>query len=89
MIELILDECLEDILIRRATVAECLAKYADYAAELGPLLDTALAISQVTNVRPSYEFKAAMRARLTRLAAPPSPRMRKRLVEFLAPRRAS
>ena len=88
MIELILDECLEDIRTHRATARECLAKHADYAVQLGPLLDMAAALTAVVNVKPSYEFKTATRARLARLEPPP-PRLRKRLIEFWSPHRAS
>ena len=88
MIELILDECLEDIRTHRATARECLARHADYAAELGPLLEMAVALTAVVNVKPSDEFKTATRARLTRLEPPPT-RLRKRLVELWSPHRAS
>ncbi|MBI4790415.1 MAG: hypothetical protein HY782_25575 [Chloroflexi bacterium] len=70
MIELILDECLEDIRAKRATVADCLARRPNVAADLAPLLEMALAIAGVPEVRPSEEFKRATRERLLRLSPP-------------------
>ncbi len=67
MINVILDQCLEKIRARRATVAECLARYPDCAFELGPLLDMALALESVPEVKPSASFKQTMRAFLLHL----------------------
>lgn len=64
MIEDILDECLREIQARRATVDDCLRKYPQYAEELGPLLEIALAIQDVPDIKPREEFKRATRARL-------------------------
>lgn len=63
-IESVLDECLRAIQQDHATVAECLARYPDYAQELEPLLEIALAIENVGDISPSEEFKQATRARL-------------------------
>ncbi len=67
MINVILDLCLEKIRAGRATVAECLARYPDCALELAPLLDMALAIESIPEVRPSGNFKETMRAYLLHL----------------------
>ncbi len=67
MINVILDKCLEKIRAGRATVAECLARYPDCALELAPLLDMALAIESIPDVKPSSNFKQTMRAYLLHL----------------------
>lgn len=67
MINVILDQCLEMIRAGRATVAECLARYPDSALELAPLLDMALAIESIPDVRPSSDFRQTMRAYLLHL----------------------
>ena len=73
MIELILDQCLEDIRAKRMTVGDCLVKYPNYAADLGPLLEMALAIENVPDIKPSDEFKRATRDRLLRRSPPTKP----------------
>ncbi len=70
MIEAILDQCLEDISLKHATLDECLAKYPDYAAELKPLLEAALALEQATDVRPTAEFKDKLRERILNFSDP-------------------
>lgn len=72
MIELILDECLEAIREKRATLAECLAKYPQYAEELAPLLEMAVAIENLPEIQPSEEFKQSTRARLLLAGRKPS-----------------
>jgi hypothetical protein len=73
MIEIILDRCLEEIHAKRATVAECLARYPDLG-ELGPLLEMALAIERVPDVTPSDEFRRQTRERLLHAADPEASR---------------
>jgi hypothetical protein len=70
MIEEILDLCLKDISAKRATVADCLNKYPQYANELEPLLTTALALKSVPDVEPSPAFKSKTRAQLLQLSRP-------------------
>lgn len=84
MIELILDQCLEEIHDRRATVAQCLARYPKYADQLAPLLRLALAVEGLDEFRASDEFKRSTRSRLK---LRPKPRAR-RWFELLVPRRA-
>lgn len=67
MIESILDQCLADIHARRATIADCLAKYPEFAEELKPLLEMAVAIEEIPAVKPSSDFKRATRNLLSRL----------------------
>lgn len=67
MIDLILDECLNEIRAGRATLAECLAKYPEQANELAPLLELGSALTQVSDVKPSPAFQQATRARLLQL----------------------
>ncbi len=53
----ILDECLERVLIKGETIDKCLAGYPGYAAELEPLLRTALDTKAVAAIKPRPEFK--------------------------------
>jgi hypothetical protein len=65
----ILDECLERVLVKGETVEQCLAAYSEHAAELEPLLQTALVAKEATDIKPrpefreraSYQFQAALR----------------------------
>jgi hypothetical protein len=64
----ILDECLERILVNGETIEQCLAGYPEYAAELEPLLRTALVAREASAIKPrpefreraSYQFQAAI-----------------------------
>lgn len=53
----ILDECLERVLIKGETVEQCLASYPEQAAELEPLLQTALATKKASAIKPRPEFR--------------------------------
>ncbi|MFC1949432.1 DUF5667 domain-containing protein [Chloroflexota bacterium] len=55
--ENILDECLERLLLRDETIEQCLQSFPDYADELKPLLETALAASEATDIQPRSEFR--------------------------------
>jgi hypothetical protein len=57
----ILNECLERLLVKGETVEQCLQSYPEHAAELKPLLQTALASKKALEVKPSAEFKARAR----------------------------
>ena len=57
----ILNECLEHLLVKGETIEQCLASYPDQAAELEPLLQTALATKEATAILPSPEFRARAR----------------------------
>ncbi|MFH1003266.1 MAG: DUF5667 domain-containing protein, partial [Chloroflexota bacterium] len=56
----ILDECLEGVL-RGETPAQCLQRFPAQAAELGPLLTTALAARQAVSIQPRPEFRTRAR----------------------------
>ena len=57
----ILDECLERLLARGEKLEQCLASYPEQAAELKPLLETALVTKQASTIEPRPEFKARAR----------------------------
>ena len=57
----ILDECLECLLARGEELEQCLASYPEQAAELKPLLETALVTKQASAIEPRPEFKARAR----------------------------
>lgn len=65
----ILDECLERVLVKGETIKQCLTGYPEYAAELKPLLQTALDTKKATAIKPrpefreraSYQFQTALR----------------------------
>jgi len=76
--ENILDECLETLLTGGGTMEECLRRYPEYAADLEPLLLTALGVNRAVDVKPSPEFKTRARYQL-----------QLKMAEAAAPRRAS
>jgi len=57
----ILDECLERLLVKGETIEQCLQTYPEQAANLKPLLQTALATRQAVAIQPRAEFKARAR----------------------------
>ena len=57
----ILDECLERLLVRGETIEQCLEGYPEQAAQLKPLLETALAARKASAIQPRPEFKARAR----------------------------
>ncbi|MCL4487389.1 MAG: hypothetical protein M1570_04580 [Chloroflexi bacterium] len=71
MIQIVLDACLDDIELHNASIADCLAKYPEYAEELKPLLQAAIAVRSAPDVHPSPEFKQALRNRILHLPDPP------------------
>jgi hypothetical protein len=60
----ILDECLERILAKGETIEQCLASYPEQAAELKPLLETALITKKVSAIKPRPEFRERARYQL-------------------------
>jgi len=60
----ILDECLERILIRRETIGQCLVDYPELAAELEPLLQTALSTKETLAIKPRPDFRDRARYQL-------------------------
>jgi hypothetical protein len=57
----ILDECLERLVVKGGTIEECLASYPELAAELEPLLQTAMAARKASVIQPRPEFRAKAR----------------------------
>ncbi len=57
----ILDECLERLLVEGEAVEQCLDSFPEDAAELEPLLRTAMAVNKAVAVQPDLEFKARAR----------------------------
>ncbi len=66
-IEIILDQCLEDIQRQRASVADCLAQYPEWENELAPLLEMAVTLEAVPEVKPSAAFKERTRRQIMNL----------------------
>jgi len=66
----LLDQCLARIERGEATLESCLAEYPEQAAELRPLLLTALATRSVATQGPTGAAYARMRARVLAAAAP-------------------
>lgn len=57
----ILDECLERLLVKGESIEQCLTDYPERAAELEPLLQTALAVREASAIQPRPEFRARAR----------------------------
>jgi len=57
----ILDECLERLLVKGETIEQCLQSHPEQAANLKPLLQTALATRKAAAIQPRAEFKAKAR----------------------------
>lgn len=74
--EAILEECVEQIASGESSLEECLALYPQYAAQLEPVLFTAMRLRQVRQVRPSPFLKARIRADLTHAMESNPQRMR-------------
>ncbi len=60
----ILDECLERLLVKGETVEQCLSAYPEQAAELEPLLQTALMTNELRTIQPRPDFRARARYQL-------------------------
>jgi len=57
----ILDECLERLLVKGESLEQCLERYPEQAAELKPLLETALAAREASAIQPRPDFRARAR----------------------------
>lgn len=69
-LELILSNCLADVMEGGRSPEEALSKYPEYRAELEPLLYAALKVNSLPkDIRPSPRFRAATRELLAREAA--------------------
>lgn len=61
-IDIILDDCLERILVNGESIEGCLALYRQYADELEPLLETAITARKAAMaIKPGADFKARAR----------------------------
>jgi hypothetical protein len=54
----ILNDCLERLLLQGESLEQCLDRYPAQAAELKPLLKTALAAKEAAEIKPSPDFRA-------------------------------
>jgi len=54
----ILNDCLERLLVKGESLEQCLERYPAQAAELKPLLETALAAREAAAIQPRPDFKA-------------------------------
>ena len=75
-----LDACLERLLVEGETVERCLQGFPQYADELKPLLETALATKEASVIQPRLEFKD--RARYQFYSALQGMEPRKRYLSF-------
>ncbi len=57
----ILNECLERLLVKGESLEQCLERYPQQAAELKPLLETALAAKEASAIQPRPDFRARAR----------------------------
>jgi hypothetical protein len=57
----VLDECLERLLVKGDTIAQCLQSFPKHADELKPLLETALATKKASAIQPRPEFRDRVR----------------------------
>jgi hypothetical protein len=57
----IFNECMERLLVKGESLQQCLARYPEQAAELKPLLETALAAREASTIQPRPDFKARAR----------------------------
>src|SRR5512143_3588430 len=63
-LELALDKCLQQLAAGKWSLGQCLAQYPQYAAELRPLLETALQLQHGKAIRPSGSMRDRTRAEL-------------------------
>jgi hypothetical protein len=63
-LELALDDCLQRLASGKANLAQCLARYPQYADRLRPMLEAALQVRRGRDVRPSGAVRARARARV-------------------------
>jgi hypothetical protein len=71
----ILNDCLERLLLKGESLEQCLEHYPEQAAELRPLLETALATREAADIKPrpdfraqaSYQFRAALQKKAAKV----------------------
>jgi hypothetical protein len=57
----ILNECMERLLLEGESLEQCLERYPEQAAELKPLLETALEAREASSIKPRADFRARAR----------------------------
>jgi hypothetical protein len=62
--ELVLDDCLQELSAGKSSLGQCLTRYPKYAAELRPLLETALRLQQGKGGKPSGAVRDRTRGTL-------------------------
>lgn len=75
----VLEECLELVRGRKATVEECLERYPDLREKLEPVLRTALVLEATPKVEPAPSFKSALRMRLMQKVGLPMPVVKRKV----------
>ncbi len=84
-LELALDDCLQRLASGKASLAQCLARYPQYAAELRPMLEAALELRRGKAVRPSGAVRYRTRTKLQQhIEAHPRQPRKMRVVPRLA-----
>ena len=78
----ILNECLEQLLIKGETIEQCLQRYPEQATELGPLLQTALAAKGASAIQPGADFRARARYQFRAALREAAPKRRSFLAWF-------
>ncbi len=63
-LELALDDCLQKITTGKSSLAQCLARYPQYADQLRPMLEAALQVQRGKQVRPSGTVRDRTRAKV-------------------------
>ena len=71
-LDVILDDCLRDLHVRRISAVDCSVRYPARAAELLPLLQVAAALEQLSESRPAPEFRKKTRQTILSYPDPPS-----------------
>ncbi len=84
-LERALDDCLQQLTSGKSSLGQCLARYPKYAAELRPILETALRLQQGKELRPSGAIRNRARAKLaSHMEAHPRQPRKVRVVPRLA-----
>lgn len=82
-LENILQTCLERVLNRGEDLERCLEDYPEHAAEIKPLVETALATRRALDIKPSAEFRSRARYQFQQALAQSSSRKKPSLLGWL------
>jgi hypothetical protein len=84
-LELALDDCLQRLASRKANLAQCLARYPQFAEQLRPMLETALEVQRGKQVRAPGAVRDRTRDKLLQyIEAHPQQREKKQVIPRLA-----